>query len=100
MTDITALHGQYQIPPEAVEAAARAAYAEWVSFCVTSGGVEDEYRAWDELDDEERIQWRTHATAALRAGIAAWPGMTYAKWRDYGQADRLVLPLPTETRDE
>ena len=92
MTDIT-------IPPEAVEAAARAAYAEWVSFCVTSGGVEDEYRAWDELDDEERIQWRTHATAALRAGIAAWPEMEVFSIMSDGE-ESIVLPLPMETRDE
>ena len=82
------------IPPEAVEAAARAAYAEWVSFCVTSGGVEDEYRAWDELDDEERIQWRTHATAALRAGLAAWPGARLKLDGRYA-----LLPLPQEKTD-
>ena len=91
MTDIT-------IPPDAMEAAARAAYAEWVSFCVTSGGVEDEYRAWDELDDEERIQWRTHAIAALRAGLAAWPGMWHIKAVDF--EGKIILPLPGEASDE
>ncbi len=30
---------------------------------------------------------------AIRAALNAWPGMTYAKWRDYGQADRVVLPV-------
>lgn len=99
MTNIT-------IPPEAVEAAARAAYAEWVSLCVTSGGVEDEYRSWDGLDDEERNEWHTHATAALRAGIAAWPGMKYTGPTGGGlsqeplQAPLIILPLPQETRDE
>ena len=34
--------------------------------------------------------------ASLAAALSAWPGATYAKWRDYGQADRLILPLPQE----
>ena len=38
--------------------------------------------------------------AGFRAMLKAWPGMTYAKWRDYGQADRLVLPLPTENTND
>ena len=36
------------------------------------------------------------ARAAIAAALSAWKGATYAKWRDYGQADRLVLPLPQE----
>ena len=72
------------IPPEAVEAAARA-------ICEAENGpckcMPDECGC---------IYWLAHARASISAALSAWPGMTYAKWRDYGQADRLVLPLPTE----
>lgn len=81
MTDIT-------IPPEAVEAAARA-------ICETENGpckcMPDECGC---------TYWKAHATAALRAGIAAWPGATETaanKTRVY--FDALILPLPQENRD-
>ena len=63
------------IPPEALEAGARASYEDWVSICVTSGGVPEEYRAWDDLEDGERDEWRDHARAACLAMLRAWPGM-------------------------
>jgi len=58
--------------PEKVLEAAREAF-------VKSGGF-----AYADMDD------------ILIAALSAWPGATYANWRDYGQADRLVLPLPKE----
>jgi hypothetical protein len=73
MTDIT-------IPPEALEAAARA-------ICETENGpckcMPDECGC---------IYWKAHATAALRAGIAAWPGIVknYSWDASHG---RIILPL-------
>lgn len=81
-----------EIPAEAVEAAA-------VAMCKRSYEHLPEMREQDTFTPDADY-WMGQATAALRAGIAAWPGMTYAKWRDYGQADRLVLPLPQEARDD
>lgn len=78
MTDIT-------IPFEAVEAAARA-------ICETENGpckcMPDECGC---------TYWKAHATAALRAGIAAWPGMTrHGHYTAAGPRDAIILPLPTE----
>lgn len=73
MTDITALHGQYQIPPEAVEAA-RVAWLESASD-------------YTRLDESIR--------AALRAGIAAWPGKR-ERYNYVRHGDEIVLPLPKE----
>ena len=78
MTDII-------IPPEAVEAAARA-------ICETENGpckcMPDECGC---------AYWKAHATAALRAGIAAWPGM-HTGWQCIGCGDdaQIILPLPQE----
>lgn len=77
------------IPPEALEAAARA-------ICETENGpckcMPDECGC---------IYWKAHATTALRAGLAAWPGVDYrpgAKvtktWRDPG---KIILPLTQES---
>ena len=76
MTDIT-------IPPEAVEAAARAMF------------IEAYRREPDEQTDEARfILVRQFTLAALRAGIAAWPGMWHIKAVDF--EGKIILPLPTE----
>lgn len=77
MTDIT-------IPPEAVEAAARA-------ICETENGpckcMPDECGC---------TYWKAHARAALRAGIAAWPGMWHIKAVDF--EGKVILPLPQENK--
>ena len=69
MTDIT-------IPPEAVEAARRA-----FTEALLSEPLEDPI------------------ATALRAGIAAWPGMFYHPARPDEEAC-IFLPLPQEPRDE
>ena len=85
MTDIT-------IPPEAVEAAARAMF------------IEAYRREPDEQTDGGRfILVRQFTLAALRAGIAAWPGMSQhdaRKWSVMPDVPLIVLPLPQETSDE
>ena len=78
MTDIT-------IPPEAVEAAARAMF------------IEAYRREPDEQTDGARfILVRQFTLAALRAGIAAWPGAS-GELSDKGNP-HLILPLPQENK--
>ena len=78
------------IPPEAEEAAKREAAATVYRI------VEPDTRA-HELTEDEVAQI---ATTALRAGIAAWPGMFYSPgsqvtrtWFDPG---KIILPTPRE----
>lgn len=87
MTDIT-------IPPEAVEAAAKALYEAWCKV----HGVEDTSMPWGDIDDEERDACFAEAIAALRAGIATWPGMWHIKAVDF--EGKVILPLPTENNNE
>ena len=79
------------IPPEALEAGARASYEDWVSICVTSGGVPEEYRAWDDLEDGERDEWRDHARAACLAMLNAWPGMVQDHGFYFDEADNALI---------
>lgn len=55
------------IPPAVVEAAA----------LKLAEGRLPEY-SWADLDDEMRGMYREDALTALRAGLAAWPGMSHA----------------------
>ena len=74
------------IPPEAVEAAARAMF------------IEAYRREPDEQTDGARFNLvRQFTLAALRAGIAAWPG-AQDSGLTYGTASTriYILPLPTE----
>ena len=76
MTDTT-------IPPETVEAAARA-------ICETENGpckcMPDECGC---------IYWLAHARASISAALSAWPGRVknYSWDASHG---RVILPLPTE----
>ena len=80
MTNIT-------IPPEAVEAAARAMF------------IEAYRREPDEQTDGARfILVRQFTLAALRAGIAAWPGMWHIRAVDF--EGKVILPLPTENTND
>jgi len=91
MTDV-------MIPPEVVEAAA----------IKLAEGRLPEY-SWADLDDEMRTMYREDATAALRAGLAAWPGMQertsgYHPNGIGGPGEvierRIVLPLTTQSTTE
>jgi len=84
-----------QIPPEAEEAAARAmcrnAYKKLPSF-----NWEDSMR-----DDADGPYWRECARVAMAAGITVWPGMLDMTEGEPGRETReIILPLPTEARDE
>jgi len=83
------------IPPEAVEAAARALHARWVIMCVQDGADPLDYERWEGLEDEERDGWRSEATAAIRAMLAAWPGVQHRVLIEQA----IILPL-TEPRDD
>ena len=86
MTDIT-------IPPEAVEAAARALYD------VLRSDIDP--LDWTEIGDWRQDYFRKEATAALRAGIAAWPGFTTEFRRDSfmgWNGGLIILPLPTRRK--
>ena len=87
MTDIP-------IPPQAVEAAARAIY-----YAFTEINIGDGEDRWERLLPRFRAEYREQATAALRAGLAAWPGMSQLAENDSASVREmacLILPLPTE----
>ena len=73
MTDIT-------IPPEAVEAALPFA-GSCAYYCKPSAND---------------CQCRQNTYRALRAGIAAWPGMWHIKAVDF--EGKIILPLPQEKK--
>lgn len=76
------------IPPEVMEAAARAVYETWCAV----NGVTETSLPWSEIDDEEREACFAEARAAIAAALAAWPDSIL-------MPAELILPLPQETRD-
>lgn len=76
------------IPPEAVEAAARA-------MCKRAYEHLPEMREQDTFTPDADY-WMGQAAAALRAGIAAWPGVFYHPARPDEEAC-IFLPLPQES---
>lgn len=82
------------IPPEAVEAAARALYEAWCAF----HGVTETSRPWEDIDDddEERNACVAEARAAIRAALESWPGVTTTSWFENGVRKAVLnIPLPT-----
>lgn len=87
MTDITEAKriALATIPPKAVEAATLAIFRTRYSF--------------DPVFPQDDHQWelsRAYAISALRAGIAAWPGMWHIKAVDF--EGKVILPLPQENK--
>jgi hypothetical protein len=80
MTDIT-------IPPEALEAGARAIY-----FAFTEANIGDGEDRWDRLLPRYRAEYREQARAAFLAVVEMWPDMAH-RVMPY---PALILPL-TET---
>ena len=92
MTDIT-------IPPEAVEAAARADYEMTRDEALADHGIMASltYCPWEDLSVDGKEYYMKHATAALRAGIAAWPGMWVEQLYPLPvDTQGIILPLPME----
>ena len=81
------------IPPEALEAGARAIYLTFTE--VNIGDGEDH---WERLLPQYRAEYRAQARAACLAMLAAWPGMGIARWA--GGTVNLELPLPQEASDD
>jgi hypothetical protein len=75
MTDI-------HIPPEAVEAAARAAY-----YAFTEINIGDGEDRWERLLPRFRAEYREQARAALLAGLRAWPGM----WNEQENGSKVLF---------
>lgn len=88
MTDIA-------IPPEALEAAARAAHDKWRHDCAEQQKEPVEnWLEWHELEDFEQEDWRRQARAACLAMLRAWPGAIHnGHWLLFPHTK---LPLPME----
>jgi hypothetical protein len=52
------------------------------------------------MDELQRAHGFYISPQALASALSVWPGATYARWRHYGQDDRLVLPVASAPFDE
>ena len=84
-----------KLPPEAVEAAARAIY-----FAFTEINIGDGEDRWERLLPRYRAEYREQAEAALRAAINAWPGISEIVVGINRGSIILPLPLHQEAGDE
>ena len=103
------------IPPAVVEAMARAAHDEWRRQASVGDDIA-EYEEWDNLSRFLKDEYREQATAALRAGLAAWPGMSHAHneegeikdwaiwyalpWHRAETSNGIILPLTENSNDK
>ncbi len=78
---------QKMIPPEVVEAAAKA-------FAIRRLDAD----MWSIMDEQMRVFYRQDARAALTAGLAAWPGADLMPFGD--GVTRIRLPLLREASDD
>lgn len=90
MTDI-------HIPPEVVEAAARAAHDLWRKQASIGDDIA-EYEQWDDVSRFYKDELRAQATAAIRAALENWPGMRVVL--NGLHPPRVTLPLPQENSDD
>lgn len=97
MSDIT-------IPPEALEAAARA-----VHDIDRKIAGEDQWPAWEDISPTDKQRRLHRVRAALLAGLKAWPGMKKHKVQVPDDSDEvrytlktvgIVLPLTENTNAE
>ena len=88
LSDLRAQGRIRPIPPEAVEAAARAITMALVL------AIDDDTRALALTDDERKELSR----AVIAAAISAWPHVALSTHVEEGR--RIILPLPTEPADE
>lgn len=80
-----------RIPEVAVEAAAkRAHYLSETSICNDHTGLT--FRAWEDISEDEREEWRTDARETLLAAFMAWPGAVTAL-DAMEETPHLILPL-------
>ena len=77
------------IPPEAAE---KAAISLMGKLMVSN---EDAQHLWDKLYEPEKNRFRLEAHTAIRAALAAWPGMQHRIHIEHA----IILPLPQEKTD-
>ena len=78
------------IPPELVEAVARAIHAK---------EYDEEHYPFEKEDPVQQRLLRNQATAAIRAMLKAWPGMSIGP-NIYGRQNAIIhLPLTENTND-
>lgn len=92
MTDIT-------IPPEAVEAGARAAHDLW-RMQASAGDDIAEYEQWDDLSRFYKDELRDQARAAIRAALKAWPNQHVVEDDVVYILNALTLPLTEKPNAE
>jgi hypothetical protein len=95
---------QKMIPPEVVEAAARAAWdtqrEHWGLYKVMLE-TEGHLPPYEELGRGKQQELRVEAHAAIAAALNAWPGMEILEGVYRGKPyEDITLPLPTEARDD
>jgi hypothetical protein len=93
-----------QIPPEVVEAAARATWdtqrEHWGLYKVMLE-TEGHLPPYEELGRGKQRELLVEAHAAIAAALNAWPGAgTHVYYRNRIHTRELTLPLPQEARDE
>ena len=82
-----------QIPPEVVEAAARAAHQNWRESCSEAAHEPiTNWQEWDDLTYDEQCDWLSEARAAIAAALNAWDGVWIVPEFD-NLRDCIVLPL-------
>jgi hypothetical protein len=89
------------IPPAALEAAARAAYAIWVKQC-WGMGIEDtdQFQSWEDLPPEDRQNWLDQHRGACLAMLKNWPGMDHISgWQTIGGWRNACIILPLTEKD-
>lgn len=93
MADIT-------IPPEALEAGARALYSVRCKItAVASGARLSDFEPWEGVATNDQDDYRYEARAAIRAAIKAWPRAQAGTFSDNRHSfPAIFLPLPA--RDE
>lgn len=86
------------IPPEVVEAAARADYEMTRDEALADHGIMTSvtYCPWEEMSADGQEYYKCHARASIAAALSAWPEM---ECRPTFGPSRIILPLPQENRD-
>jgi hypothetical protein len=90
------------IPPEVVEAAARAAHDVWRRQASVGDDIA-EYAPWHEMSADLQDEYLDQARAAIAAALAAWPGAyKMLGWDEAAQEPRYewFLPLPQQASDD
>jgi hypothetical protein len=80
------------IPDEVVEAAAFAEYEAWRDRC----DLRNDTLEWRGIEEEHREEHRENVRVTIAAALNAWPDAGMSQYHE----EALVLPLPTEARDE